>query len=83
MTQDQHENDASKPAADDVAADMERRLSELGEHVEETKRKEQELPEHPLSRAAGDPEAIHEGPLSSGATLSAAERKKAQEQPEE
>ena len=46
MTQEQQGQDAGKPAADDVAADMERRLETLGEH---------------------------EGPLSGGATLSAAE----------
>ena len=79
MTQDEHAKGAGKPAADDVAADMKRRLEELGEHVADAERKVKPLPENPLSGIAGDPTAIHEGPLSGGATLSAAEH----EDPEE
>ena len=79
MTQDEHAQDADKPAADDVAADMERRLGELGEHVADAERKVKRLPENPLSGIAGDPTAIHEGPLSGGATLSAAEHEDAEE----
>lgn len=73
MAQDQQRQGAGKPAADDVAADMERRLDELGEHVHDAERRAAATPENPLSRVAGDPEAIPEGPLSGGATLSAAE----------
>ena len=74
MTDEQKGQDAGKPAADDVAADMERRLEELGEHVHDAERQAAAIPENPLSGVAGDPEAISEGPLSGGATLSAAER---------
>lgn len=79
MTQDQHGHDADKPAADDVAADMERRLGELEEHVREAENKAHALDERPLSSIAGDPTAIHEGPLSPGGTLSAAEHGETQE----
>jgi len=79
MTQDQHAQEPQKPAADDVAADMERRLGELEEHVHDTERKAREVAEHPLSAVAGDPTAIHEGPLSGGATLSATEHDEAQD----
>lgn len=75
MTQEQQGQDTGKPAADDVAADMERRLDELGEHVHDAERQAAAIPENPLSRIAGDPEAIAEGPLSGGATLSAAEER--------
>jgi len=74
MTDEQKGQDAGKPTADDVAADMERRLEELGEHVHDAERQAAAIPENPLSGVAGDPEAISEGPLSGGATLSAAER---------
>jgi hypothetical protein len=73
MTQEQQGQNAGKPAADDVAADMERRLETLGEHVHDAERQAAAIPENPLSGIAGDPEAITEGPLSGGATLSAAE----------
>ena len=63
-----------KPAADDVAADMERRLGELGEHIDQAEREERRLPEKLVGGVAGDSTAIHEGPLSGGATLSAADR---------
>jgi hypothetical protein len=75
MTQEQHGQDAGKPAADDVAADMERRLDELGEHVQDAERQAAAIPDNPLSSVAGDPEAMAEGPLSGGATLSAAEER--------
>ena len=39
MTDEQHPRDAAKPAADDVAADMERRLEQLGEDVHDAERK--------------------------------------------
>ena len=74
MTQEQHGQDPDKRAADDVAADMERRLEDLGEHVHDAERQAAALPENPLSAVAGDPEAIAEGPLSGGATASAAEQ---------
>lgn len=73
MTDEQHARDADKPAADDVAADMERRLEDLGEDVHDAERKAAAIPENPLSGIAGDPEAIQEGRLSGGATPSAAE----------
>jgi hypothetical protein len=66
-----HEPD--KPAADDVAADMERRLDELGEHIEEAEREERRLPEKLTGGIAGDQTTVHEGPLSGGATPSGAE----------
>ena len=75
MTRDQQQPDPGKPAADDVAADMQHRLEQLGEDVHDAERKAQALPENPLKRVAGDPEAIAEGPLSGGATLSAAEHR--------
>ena len=73
MTQDQDAHDPEKRAADDVAADMARRLDELGEHIEQAEREEKRLPENPLGGVAGDPTALREGPLSRGATPSAAE----------
>ena len=79
MTQHQHAQEPEKPAADDIAADMERRLGELEEHVHDAERKAREVADHPLSAIAGDPTAIHEGPLSGGATLSAAERDDAED----
>jgi hypothetical protein len=75
MTDEQHPRDPAKPAADDVAADMERRLEQLGEDVHDAERKAAAPPENPLTAVAGDPEAIAEGPLSGGATLSAAEQR--------
>lgn len=79
MTEDQHADHTEKPAADDVAADMERRLGELGEHVADAERKVKRLPENPLTGIAGDPTELHEGPLSGGATLSAAEHADAED----
>ena len=52
---------------------MERRLEQLGEHVHDAELRAASIPENPLSGVAGDPEAIAEGPLSGGATLSAAQ----------
>ena len=75
MTDDQQRQDSGKPAADDVAADMERRLEQLDEDVHDAQRQAAAIPENPLSGIAGDPEAIAEGPLSGGATLSAAEER--------
>lgn len=79
MTNDHEPPGPGKPAADDVAADMEHRLDQLGEDVEEAERKAKVLPDNPLKHVAGDPEAISEGPLSGGATLSAAEHRNAPE----
>ena len=62
-----------KRAADDLAADMERRLDELGEHIDEAEREEQRLPEKLTGGIAGDQTKVHEGPLSGGATPSGAE----------
>ena len=72
MTEEQHEEQADKPAADDVAANMKRQLDELGEHIKDAERKVGKLPENPASTLAGDPTAIREGPLSGGGTASAA-----------
>ena len=72
MTQDQDAHGAAKKAADDVAADMKRRLEKLGEQIEQAEREKQRRPENLLGGVAGDPTAIHEGPLSGGATPSAA-----------
>lgn len=76
MTDDQQRQDTGKPAADDVAADMERRLEQLGEDVHDAERRAAAIPENPLHGISGDPEAIAEGPLSGGATLSAAEERR-------
>jgi hypothetical protein len=76
MTESEH---PGKPAADDVAADMERRLDELEDRIADAERKEHALPENPLSSVAGDPAAISEGRLSRGATPAAAEH----EEPED
>ena len=57
-----------KPAADDVAADMEHRLEDLGEQIHDSERKARHLPDEPLSAIAGDQTLVHEGPLSRGAT---------------
>ncbi len=76
-TDDHHAPGAGKRPADDVAADMKRRLADLGEHVHDAERKASALPENPLKRVAGDPTAIAEGPLSAGATLAAAHPRQA------
>ena len=75
MTRDPQQPGPGKPAADDVAADMEHRLEQLDEDVHDAERKARALPENPLESVAGDPAAIAEGPLSGGATLSAAEHR--------
>ena len=51
----------------------------LGEHVADAERKVKRLPENPLTGIAGDPTELHEGPLSGGATLSAAEHADAED----
>lgn len=61
-------------AADDVAKDMKRRLDELDEHVHDAERQAHSIPPNPLSRIAGDPEAIPEGPHSAGGTLGGTRR---------
>ena len=84
MTSDHEPPDAGKPAADDVAADMEHRLEQLDEDVHDAERKAAALPENPLTSVAGDPEAIARGPLSGGATLpprSTARRRRAAASP--
>lgn len=73
MTEERQTPGVEKRAADDVAADMKRRLEVLGDHVHEAERRAAAPVENPLRRVAGDPEAIAEGPLSGGATLSAAQ----------
>jgi hypothetical protein len=62
-------------AADDVAKDMRRRLDELDEHVHDAERQVAAIPPNPLSRIAGDPEAIPEGPRSGGGTLGRSRRR--------
>jgi len=62
-----------KPAADDVAADMERRLDELGQHIDEAEREERRLPEKLVGGVAGDQTTVREGALSGGATPSGTE----------
>ncbi len=78
MTQDQDAHKSAKRAADDVAADMKRRLDELGEQIEQVERDEQRPPGNLLGGVAGDPTAIHEGPLSGGATPSATKHEAAE-----
>jgi hypothetical protein len=80
MTSDPQPPGAGKRTADDVAADMQHRLEQLGEDVHDAERKAAALPENPLKGVAGDPEAIAEGPLSGGATLSAAESRHADDE---
>ena len=53
---------AGKPAADDVAADMEHRLEQLGEDVHDAERKAAALPENPLKRRRGRPGGDRGGP---------------------
>jgi hypothetical protein len=69
----EHEHEPEKRAADDVAADMERRLEELGEHIDEAEREEHDLPGRLTGGVAGDQTKMHEGPLSGGATPSGTE----------
>lgn len=73
MTDEQAGSGAERPAADDVAADMERRLEALDADVHDARRKADATEANPLTGIAGDPEAIGEGPLSAGATPAAAE----------
>ncbi len=79
MTEDRDAHKSAKRAADDVAADMKRRLDALGEQIEQAEREKQRPPENLLGGVAGDPTAIHEGPLSGGATPSAAKRAAAED----
>ena len=46
---------------------MERRLDELGEHIDQAEREERRLPEKLVGGVAGDQTALHEGRLSGGA----------------
>lgn len=61
-----------KPAADDVAADMRRRLTQLEHDLEHLRRKVDAIEADPAARLAGDATAAPEGPLSRGATPRAA-----------
>jgi len=75
----EHEHTPDKPAADDVAADMKRRLDELGEHIDHAEREERGLPEKLRGGVAGDQTKVNEGPLSGGATPAATERERAED----
>ncbi len=73
MSQDeQHGDETPKRAADDVAADMEHRLADLGHDIEEARHKVEAIDADPAAGLAGDSKAAAEGPLSRGATPGAA-----------
>lgn len=70
---DEHSSDAAhKTPADDVATDMQRRLTELEHDLELLRRKVDAIEADPAARLAGDATAAPEGPHSRGATLGAA-----------
>lgn len=71
MDHEQHDG-APRRAADDVAADMQRRLSTLGDHVADARRKVSAIDPEPAARLAGDATAAPQGPRSHGATPSGA-----------
>ena len=72
MSQNERRSDETpKRAADDVAADMQRRLSTLGDHVADARRKVRAIDPDPAARLAGDATAAPQGPRSHGATLRA------------
>ena len=62
----QHGEETTKRAADDVAADMERRLGDLEHDIEDVRRKVRAIEDDPAARLAGDATTAPEGPLSRG-----------------
>jgi len=73
MTQnEQHADETPKRAADDVAADMEHRLADLGHDIDDARHKVDAIDADPATGLAGDATTATEGPLSRGATPGAA-----------
>jgi len=62
----QHGEETTKRAADDVAADMEHRLGALEHDIKDARHKVDAIEADPAAGLAGDATAAPEGPLSRG-----------------